>query len=208
MGLHHKYIITYKYRISESPEEFRAEQAEYISAWVSNGKIPPETLITYTQKRIDDSVDIVEIVWEGLIHEGFSHSIPFDIPKDCILILTFHLGLIGERGDDEYYKNGENLTDTPLGRSRNSSVSIPSINNAIAVIGNVIPVELHENKNPLFLPKLEFMEYNMQEETKALFRRDIKIDIYKSLDERVRNYFLSLMIDPESFFMEYDFQMH
>lgn len=106
--------------------------------------------------------DIVHIVWSGDVQEGFIHEVPFEIPRNCFLVLKFNCQSVLL------------LEDHPEIVSEGCGISVPSLNNAKGFISNVMPIETDTD---IFFP------LRIPEGTIAYFKRDVTAKEYEKIYE-------------------------
>lgn len=177
MSLAFRYTIRYDYSSTETQVESKHVPNEYISMHIKNKRPAPRRMITQELSRSPYPCDYVILRWEGDIQEGYTHVFPERLPCNCLIKIEYAV---------------------PLKNFQRDSISIPYIMNALAVIGDLIPLELRANdrflplinwytpRNPL---KSEFSDSdeeasNIQYQV-GFFRRDISAEIFSKTQELV-----------------------
>lgn len=175
MSIAYRYTIKYDYSSTEQQVENKQIPNEYISMYIKNKRSAPRRSIVCEMSRSPYPYHYVILRWEGDIQEGYTHIFPERLPCNCLVKIEYAV---------------------PLKNFERDSISIPYITNALAVIGDLVPLELRANdrflplinwctpRNPL---KSEFSDSD--EETSNIhyqagfFRRDISVDLFIKIQE-------------------------
>jgi len=119
----------------------------------------------------------VVVRWEGEIQEGYTHVFPERLPCNCLVKIEYAV---------------------PLKNNQRDSISVPYIMNALAVIGDLTPLELQSNdrflpltnwhapRNPLRHDYSDSDEETLRTQYQVgFFRRDISVDLFVKVQELV-----------------------
>jgi hypothetical protein len=131
----YKNTITYEHAKTDNPRaielEEEIEMQEYQEYFWKAGLTIPKKIIKH--ETIDSSpysVDFVILHWNSLVAKGFTHVYPLYIPEKSVVHIIY----------DNFPET--NMFNYPKVKSTEDTISIPFIENASKVFGNIIPLEL------------------------------------------------------------------